>query len=204
MEHTLLRLCESSLDPYTSSFLEHHKGQLSEPPALLELAAIVLHGNTSTVTLESLNASLRRRLVSASVQVSTPDFHSISAEFMLGKMRRRSYGLLFPPGHRHFRARSARKQRLSKAPKKRKGGGGAFRAYMKQRGEKFSRGISDEYRQLSAAAKAKLQQRGALGTAAHNMGAAAFGGRQRVLPLITCRLKHLIDVSRHDTLKYHP
>ena len=87
----------------------------------------------------------------------------------------------FPPGHKLFRARKTRKQRLSRVPKKRRGGGGAWRAFLKSRKLKAGAAAADEYQQLSREEKASFVQRGVLGSRAHQYGVPAFGQSNRAI-----------------------
>lgn len=122
--------CESSRGKYTAQFLQKYAGRLLDGDAQAELAAIVLFGRASTVKLESLNASIRRRLFAVSTQVAKPRLAVLSAEVLLGRVRTRHLERRFPAGHKM--ARKARSRKYMKAggdgKKKRRGGGGAWRA----------------------------------------------------------------------------
>ena len=167
--------CESSRDGYSQGFLEKHDADLSAPAALSELALIVCNTRVSTVVLESLNATVRRRLYVANTQVQMSALENVSAEFLLGKLRRRMWDSQYPPGHK----KSWMKEKPAPAPvipQKRRGGGGAYRAFLHQEGgscadpEKAKR-----YRELSDADKHALQDSGDRATSSHQWGVRAFG-----------------------------
>ena len=174
--------CMSARDEYTAGFLETYKDDLGSQPALLELAMILLQARTSTVSLESSNASLRRRLHGASLQVHMPDLHSISAEFALGKLRRRQIENKFPPGHREHRGN--RKTKRSEGQQKRKrrssGGGGMQRAFLHSKGQNISKELAAEYRALTPEAKAALLPQARISTARAALGLGGFSTKGRV------------------------
>ena len=167
--------CEPSLDGYSTGFLAKHGADLSAPAALSELALVVCNTRVSTVVLESLNATVRRRLHVANTQVQMSSLENVSAEFLLGKLRRRMWDSQYPPGHK----KSWMKEKPAPAPlipQKRRGGGSAFRAFLHQEGgscadpEKAKR-----YRELSAADMQALRESGDRATSAHKWGVRAFG-----------------------------
>jgi len=96
-ERTLRSICESGRDEFTASFLATYDDVRSEA-AQLELAMVLVHARTSTVSLESSNATLRRRLHGMSLQVCMPELSAVSAEFTLGKVRSRHHAVEHPQG----------------------------------------------------------------------------------------------------------
>ena len=170
--------CRSAMDDFTTGFLEAYPDELCSEPAMLELAMVLMHARTSTVSLESSNASVRRRLHGASLQVVMPDLHAISAEFALGKLRRRQLERKCPPGHREHRGKV--KQRRQNRKRKRGGAGGAYRAFVHSRGQKISKELNDEWRALTAVAKAAFIPAGRHATARSALGIGDFRTKSRV------------------------
>ena len=184
--------CDSSRDELAASILLQYscgdEGGLADLSFEheLELAMVVMLSRGNTVRLESLNATIRRRLVAASTQVSKPYLTSVSAEFVMGKIRRREFELVCRPGGKRHRAgmrlqrsrkRSGGKASKSDLPAKKKyksGGGGAWRAYV----SKCCRGIakadfkalSRTYNQLSEDELAELSLEGAEAASVHRGG----------------------------------
>lgn len=111
--------CESSRDGYSASFLSHHAGKLDDRQTLMELVVCVIVLRTSIVRIESLNATIRRHLTAAAVQCKTPSLAFVSAEFFLGKIRRRLRALRQPPGS-HQHVRRVRTHRLKRGKKTRR------------------------------------------------------------------------------------
>ena len=170
--------CEPIRDEYTASFMEAYNDNLTSADALLELAMVVMSARTSTVHLESSNATLRRRLVLASTQVTKPELHTLSAEFLLGKLRRRQFEAKFPAGHRRHWDKSHHPKK--ETPKKRGGGGGAWRAFLRKKRMNIANpALSREYHALSHAEKAALVQSGSVAMMAHRYGLPSFGHRNR-------------------------
>ena len=183
VEAELLATCASSRDMYTRSCMETYASDLSSQEALLELAMVVMNAKTSTVHLKCSNATLRRRFVLASTKVVTPELHSISAEFMLGKLRRRTYEAKVPPGHRSHREKTTAQN--METPRKRRGGGGAWRAFLRKKGKNVADpNLSLEYRALSDAEKAELMDAGSLAAKAHKYGLPSFGPKRRAEGLV--------------------
>ena len=179
----LLDSCPSSLDEFAESFLKAHRGDLTSEAAKLELAMVLIHGRTSTVSLESSNATLRRRLYGMSLQVVAPELHAVSAEFSLGKLRRRQLDIRFPPGSRERKAKTRRRPELAK-PKKRKGktqgGPAAFWVYMNDKKQRVSSELWQEFHALSPAEKEALAERGGFIADKHRLGMRGFAPRDRV------------------------
>ena len=135
-------MCESSYDEFTAGFIAHYKdhGGIDGPRALLELAVIAIIVKTSTVRIEVLNGKLRKILRTRSNQTARPDLGVVSAEFLLSRVRaretrwkrnwkvtkKRKVG-----GKGLVRKRSTRK--AIQPPKRKRGGGGAWRAYVSAR-----------------------------------------------------------------------
>lgn len=125
LEQDILQSCASSRCDYTKSFIDAFGSELCGTPALLELALVVMSSRTSTLPVESSNASLRRRFVATSIQTTKPELHNLSAEFMLSGLRRRRHEAKYPPGHKHHWIISKFSEPTAPVAKKR-GGGGAW------------------------------------------------------------------------------
>lgn len=79
--------CRQSQDPFTAEFTQRYSDDLMPDDAQAELLAISIFSRPSTVRLESLNASIRRRLLAVSTQVTRPHLANLSADVLLGKTR---------------------------------------------------------------------------------------------------------------------
>ena len=185
----VLRSCPPSRDAYTASFLEAHRDDLSSPSALAELAAVVVNASTCTLSLESSNASVRRIFFVSSQQVSMPVMESVSAEFVLGKLRRRSWERMHPAGHRqHWGKRDGRERgdhSAEEAPKQVRGGG-AYRAFLSETDLAIDDPrLKDMYSALSDDERARLDQKGRLATAKHRLGLPSFPPRPTVCSLVS-------------------
>ena len=181
--------CVEMRDDYTRGFVAAHGEDLRSASALAELSLIAMHARTSTVTLESLNASVRRRIVVAQTQVTMCTVEAVSAEFALGKLRRRERGFECPPGHKQSWKNEVVVRRDEKQAKKRGGGGGAYRTWLHETADGTPMASTEKalkYRALTPAAKAGLAERGALATTSHSYGVPAFGVQSKVLLLDVC------------------
>lgn len=182
--------CEPSLDAYSKDFLQTFKGQLDSQAAKMELAMAVLFGRTNTVRIESSNASIRRRVVAASVQAHVSELVLISGEQVLGKLRRRDHEFLFPRGsRRHWRRVQIIKPHTKVGGgvasdstgrgRRRRGGGGTWRAFVSKRCKGVARAIfsqlARDYSQLSEQELEDLREDGGLATWTHRSGGHAFG-----------------------------
>lgn len=179
MEHEILSSCASSRCSYTESFLAAFGNDLSSRDALLELTMVVMTARTSTISLESSNASVRRRLVALSIQTRMPRVEAVSAEFVLAKVRRRQHERKYPAGHKLHWFR-VKKHAQVKPPKRRRGGGGAWRAFTSSRckgqGPANFAELAIEYRGQSERTRSGFAEIGALATAAHRHGASSSFG----------------------------
>ena len=173
--------CESGRDQYTKSFLSHYAGKLDSTEALVELVAVLMHSKTSTVTLESSNATVRRRLVGTTVQAPAAKIEALSAEFVLGKYRRRQHEILHPAGHHRHMLKPQQVVQDSASAKRRGGGGSTWRAFLASKKQRVDDpALSAEYRDLSRVERISLEEQGRLATAIHRYGKPAFGPRSRV------------------------
>lgn len=190
--------CLSSRDTWTQSFLEKHDSPELPFEGKLELVLCVLVARMSTVRLESLNATIRRRLIASSTQVSKPSVATVSAEFMLGKARRREFELKFRPGSKRHDNRVRRTESAAASegqPRPRRGGGGAWRAFVseKSRGQQkpdFA-ALGVEYNKLTKAAMKRYIDAGREATAIHKRGGSCLTRPREVvflsLPLCSTR-----------------
>ena len=167
--------CDSSKDAYTESFFAYFGDDIESPAALSELAMIVTSASTNTASLESSNASLRRRMNATGVQVNLQHLEHTSAEFYLGKLRRRGWEAKFPAGHEmHWKAATAYAKKDQK-PKgdsdgPSRGGGGPWRAFLSERGLYASAEASRLYRALPDHEMERLRKIGEIRTDQHRYG----------------------------------
>lgn len=188
--------CASSRDEYTQSFLDTFGDDLSGEAAMSELVALAIAARSSIARIESLNATVRRHLVASCVQAKRPDMPTVSAEYMLGRIRRRELQLKAPSGSRVHLRKVIKKDGCGKLPalrdRGRRGGGGPWRAFVSKRCRGIRRAafaeLSSEYNALSKEELASLDQEGLCGTIAHRLGGAAFGLRDRQASRLAQRL----------------
>ena len=147
---------------------------------LLELAFVTMFGRLATATIENLNAQIRR-LLSVSYASKTMTVETLNAKFIHARIRNRELNSMFPWGHRkrgaiirHLLKRNGLASSRIKSSKRKRGGGGAWRAYVRYRCRqlktKLFAGIGREYRNLSREEKAHFAQLGVAGTLAHRYG----------------------------------
>ena len=207
--------CGPSRDAYSASFLDKYEGQLQSQEALAELALVIMASRTSTTRLESLNATIRRHLTVMAVQAKKPSLVTVSAEFMLGKLRRRAVESVHPAGHRlhwsrRVRSRFVKRRRLATAGalSKRRGGGGAWRAFISSRCRGVTaavfRTLAAEYRGLSREEMQQFKELGAAGTLAHRAGGGSFGLASRALAAAINRDDFLQRAQQFDELQMVP
>ena len=127
-----------------------------------------------------------------------PNVASVSASYILGKIRRREAELLRPAGSRVFVKKRRSKRTLPKpVPTTKRGmprrapGGGSFRAYISQKCKGIAkacfRQLGEEYRALSCEERARFKVMGAEATVVHRQGGDAFGKTARELARLVLR-----------------
>ncbi|CAE7191096.1 unnamed protein product [Symbiodinium sp. KB8] len=99
-----------------------------------------------------------------------PSLETLAAKFALRGSNHARYNP--EPGSRSWKTRT---------PKKKKGGGGAWRAFVQQHAEgvRSAAELAVKYRHLSRAERSRLELAGKIATAAHRQGHSSFGVRQR-------------------------
>ena len=145
-ESIVAESCEASCDDYSNEFIRKYPGPELPVEGHWELAMVAMSAKRSTPKLESLNATIRRHLVSSSAQTAKPDLGALSASLMLGRVRRREKEARCPVGgHEHVRRvmrRRLKRQIEGPQPKKaRRGGGGAWRAFISKRCRHMCRAV---------------------------------------------------------------
>ena len=204
-------LCESIMDPYTKNFVKYFSVEgrgLTSFEALLELTLIIVTGRTNIINIESLNGFLRR-IMAARYQTNVMRLVTLSSHFVLARLRSRRKLQLAPAGLRVKKKRKTRRdanKRARKTNKRRPGGGGAWRVFVRKRGMElkraFQKEISQEYASLSPEEFTPLAEEGRLGTLARRAGGKAFGPSTRELARliqkdsVTRRCKALVNFAR--------
>ena len=168
-------------DDFTKEFLEAHGGDLlaDRPQAILTHLARIM--KKETVDIECRHASIRRFLISKSVQTHTLKFADLGRHWVLQRWRRGKCAWPFKTPQQ-----TAEGRHIAKGTKRRRGGGGAARAYiseqLRERGLRLQDGgvarmLNAEYRGKSAAEKRRLRLKGRIATDRWRLGAcdSAFG-----------------------------
>ena len=187
-EHLVRTLCRKLMDPYTLSFVEYYEkldGGILGLAALLELALIVIFGRSNTERIESINALLRRMLNNR-YQNSNMFVRDLGAKYLLNRSRLRRLNINALT--RKDRKASLFKTRVDKRVIKRKAnkrGGGAWRAFVRERCKGIAKAMFHElviaYHNLSQEELEPYKKLGALATAAHRRGGASFGLTTRAM-----------------------
>ena len=191
-------LCPELRDPWTQSFVAYYGiDRMTSSIALGELMLIVMFIRANTVKLENGNASVKHTLDVMSTHVEAPQLARVSADRCLARVRARTRRRRAPRGTKRLpKQRVGRKAKqemekqrargiLPKEPgRRRRGGGGAWRAFVGQQrrgkvGERTAdmQALSRQYRALSAEAKAALAAEGLAATVRHREGGSAFQKR---------------------------
>lgn len=138
----------------------------------------------------------------------------MSAECLLGRLRRREHEFPHPAGGRTHWKRSEVRTRTKKAKagqqvprqggKRRKGGGGPWRAFVSSRCRGVCRAdfgsLSGEYGQLSDDDKVRFADMGVAATLGHSAGGRAFGlsGRALARALVRQRVSQLARLEPQE------
>ena len=188
--------CESWKGAWASNFFKAFRTNLRGPLPMLELALLVFFGRTNTSRLECLNSSIRRLLQLVGLHTKAPTIETLSTQFVLSRFRLNATRDTRPSGLRKERSKRKRRKRNQlnlKKPRqemkkqtrrkeskvvKRRGGGGAFRAFVRKRckniGWKAMKELATEYRNLPEAEKNLLRAEGRQATLRHRSGENAF------------------------------
>ena len=138
---------------WPASYLSDFAGRETCPEGLAEILCVLLLTRSNTSRLESLNATIRRLLHIMNVQVNPPTLRTLSNLFTLNRMRLHERRCNVAPGTkrsrrgRGWRRRSKKtlnkviKQAVNKPKRRRvskliggkRCGGGAWRAFLKER-----------------------------------------------------------------------
>ena len=176
-------------DQWTTSFCNTYLGQgIDSPSALADLRSIALMLKLDTSQLESMHATLRRVCVLAGCQTHAEAFLDASAEHVLRTVRRissRVKPLWEGPRAKEASSTDAGDAReMDKHQAKRRGGGGAWRAFValhagSTEGNDFAH-LATLYRNLADDEREELQRLGADATIKHRRGVAhPFGPNKR-------------------------
>ena len=194
LQTELVESCAPSRDDFTAGFLEHFAGRLLCEEAMMELTVLALAITTTTARLESINATIRRRVTILGTQTHPPSLDTVSAEFILGKFRRKLTFSRCPPGHKSH-GKLNRQAKVGKpagqAPpdgtkRRRGGGGGAWRAFTHVRcrggARPDFRALADEFRSLTPAERQVFVDLGRLAVISHRAGGRGFGSSSTAAP----------------------
>lgn len=177
-------------DPVTKAFIEEFASReqgLDSPEAKSALHVLGELTLVDISAVESRHATVRRALEAASVQTWRANLEKLSADFSC----RQSSGWRSHVSERVTQIKLQKSERLgrpSRATKKRRGGGGAWRTFcrdkLKNQGMSNNlaltlRAIAREYRALSPEQLKVYQDRGQAATLSHRKGFSAFGIRNR-------------------------
>lgn len=162
------KVCEHRMDKWSKEFLEHHRAQpggLGSETARAELLHTLLVARRETCQIEAQHASVRRALLSNSVQTHALMLKHVSAHMTTQKARkvtrllRRRLGVAPPKSKRSgWSARAKGGQK----PQPRGRHGGAWRAYIREQ-TAFVRGspdfakLAEQYRALPEEDRQRLQ-----------------------------------------------
>lgn len=206
----LLNSCVSSRDPYSDGFIKTYGPDLLQSAALLELAIIIMAGRSNIGRLESLHATIRRHLRIASLQTTVPDVASVSATYILGKVRRREAEFLRPAGFRQTVKKVRNNRSVPKpVPMTKKGqprkspGGGSFRAFISSRCKGIAkacfRQLAVEYRRLTNEEKGDFAKVGKEATMVHRHGGDSFGLAARAIARLIAKREQQHRASLLDS-----
>lgn len=191
--------CEHRRDAWSQAFIDHHSGRpegLKSPDVQAELLHSLHIARRETCQIEAMHASVRRALMSNSVQTHALMFQHVSAHFItqkarkIGRKPRRKRALQDDAqpaeGSRQGQTaqqRNQQKHRQKQHRRRRPGYGGAWRAFIRQEAG-FARGspdfaeLGERYRNLPGEELARLAAVGARATAAGRAGdSTPFGPR---------------------------
>ena len=197
-------MCEFLGDDYSLQFYKYFEshGGVDGYAARLELSIMIIIGKNTTSHLESLNGYLRRLIRLR--QTNPMRFIELCEKFILARVKAREARLNYPA---YFYPKKKRVNRKSKGKKKaggtssaqsakskvrktavkggRRGGGGAWRAFVRKRCtgvadglQKIIKDVAAEYKQIKESSPDEFAELKALGSAAsvsHRMGSKAFG-----------------------------
>lgn len=171
---------------------------LTTPKCLAVLRTLAEVATVDIARVESKHASIRRVLEGSSVQTWRANLAKLSADFVLrrGSISRKELSQrMFVIGNK-----SAKKPGPPKKTRKghRKGGGGAHRAFMREKllnldpsrktnRSTLFRSLNAEYRQLNPEEKAVYKDIGEAASLSHRTGYRAFGSKRRSPKLHKCK-----------------
>lgn len=172
------------LDAWSLAFVARHRGApggLTSPHAMAELRTHALVAKMDISAVESGHASIRRRVMSRSVQTHAESVEEVSAEFVLDGIRNRWQPLAPSSGEPDAGSANAGDAAARRNPQR----AGPWRAFVRekalgQRGLPDLKLVGKEYKALPAEEKARLEH---LGRAAARSdpapGQGSFGPKSR-------------------------
>jgi hypothetical protein len=184
-EARVLARCDSMRDSFSRGFIKYWSdhGGITCKHALLELCLVIIFGRTNTCRIESLNALLRR-MASCRYQARSMTVFDLSSKFILSRLQLRKRSFYHPPGMSAKFAKRV-KTRAKKDKANKKGGGGAWRAWvrkcMKGKSKILFKSLALEYRHLSEQELCDLNVVGRAATEAHSLRKHAFGLTTRAM-----------------------
>jgi len=183
----VLGLPPCAWDPWTEAFVQRHS--LLEASALGEvaLAELRLHALVATLNiapLETKHASIRRRLLSHSLQTRPYSFQELSAEFFLDQLRHS--GVAWQLEGKSSQGHKEATGQAGDAGRKRHSHGGAWRAFVREQslgkpGLPNGKELAELYRALPDEEMQRLKKLGdkAREQGATSLGSSSFGPRSR-------------------------
>ena len=192
-------------DPFVHQFVKRYPSRdlLLSQQALHELHGIALLADVDISTIECRHAAIRHLLVTSSRGSWDEAFQLLSADFLCRQMAAQlaelaeSTGVLLQEREKHgvqsLKARRSKEKSMRGIAKKRRGGGGAQRAFFRARLKaaspqlranrtKLFKDISREFANLTQREKQEYEDFGAFGALSHRAGAAGFGSYDAVQP----------------------
>ena len=202
----LKRLPRCLLDSFTKWFMETFDISSSDARAFLML--LISLGHTETSKVECWHAWARRFLVRRGTQTHRPNFLDLSSSVLSHRCRcRREEWQLFskteqpakaPTGSsdsKRLRGHQAKEQPV----KKRRGGGGAWRAFVSRNfrdGRMDIAELAKEYNMRSAAEVEADRQAGSLASHRHRLGHRSFEPRERTVQALANRNVAIATIRR--------
>ena len=159
-------------DAWTKSLMTRYAGNYDDPSLVLEVHVAAMLAPIDTAAIEARHASIRRSVM-ARVQTHSLRVRRSSAAFVL---RGVSNPRLAVGKVKKFVARRKPDEKAEPAAKRRKGGGGPWRTYMREASGGSEGGLPDvkkiaeEYKAISPEEKARLVAEGKKGAQAHRDG----------------------------------
>lgn len=175
------------MDSWSLKLIEHWGEGLDTEDAKADIVATALQLQMETAQIEAKHAAIRRRVLKASMHCYAQTVPHASADFCLGHIAQQRRLLAEIGGEAGVQPPTSKKPLVkSKCLKRKRGGGGPWRAFVHAEASGSKRRadlktIGEKYRRLDPQQLAELEQVGALATRAHRHGMQSFGPQTRQL-----------------------